>query len=259
MSSSSTLARWAAVLAIPSLAVAVGAAPALASGNTYTVNLHQKTPVSATDPGVSHEGGCPAWIPTDQDGWHFVLPGNSTAFVKLTVTFAPGGQQVVTAFGPPSDKHAYVASPAGAKLTSAVAQVKGGGVDWFNLSHTCPAKSTPTKPPTTPPTTTPPTTQPPTTAPPTTAPPTTQPPTTAPPTSGTPTTAPPTGTPSTSASSSPATSATATATPPATTGGGGGGSLASTGGVAVGGLLATAAALVGGGMILRKRRGNRAS
>ncbi|WP_439679438.1 LPXTG cell wall anchor domain-containing protein [Embleya sp. MST-111070] len=239
MSSSSTLARWAAVLAIPSLAVAVGAAPALASGNTYTVDLHQTTPVSATDPGVSHEGGCPA--PADQDGWHFVLPTNEAAFVKLTVTFQPGGRQVVTTFGPPTDKHAYVASPAGAKLTSAVAQVKGGSVKFFNLSHTCPAKSTPTTPPTT-------------------KPPTTAPPTTAPPTSGTPTTAPPTGTPSTSASSSPSTSATATATQPATTGGsGGGGSLASTGGVAVGGLLATAAALVGGGMILRKRRGNRAS
>lgn len=255
MSSSSTIARWAAVLAIPSLAVAVGAAPALASGNTYTVKLHQQTPVSATDPGVSHEGGCPA--PADQDGWHFVLPTNAATFVKLTVTFQPGGQQVVTTFGPPTDKHAYVASPAGAKLTSAVAEVKGGSVTFFNLSHTCPAKSTPTKPPTTPPTTTPPTTQPPTTAPPTTAPPTSGTPTTTPPTSGTPTTAPPTGTPSTSASASPSTSA--TATQPATTGGGGGGSLASTGGVAVGGLLATAAALVGGGMILRKRRGNRAS
>ncbi|MFE2953695.1 LPXTG cell wall anchor domain-containing protein, partial [Embleya sp. NPDC059267] len=149
MSSSSTLARWAAVFAIPSLVVAAGAAPVFAAGGTYTVNMHQSLPQTANGNGVSH-GSCPETIPTDQDGWHFVLPANQTVFVKLTVTFQPGGQQVITDFGPPTGKHAYVASPAGAKLTSAVAEVKGGSVDWFNLSHTCPAKTKPTTPPTPP-------------------------------------------------------------------------------------------------------------
>jgi LPXTG-motif cell wall-anchored protein len=78
-----------------------------------------------------------------------VLPGNSTDFVKLTVTFEPGGQTVVTEFGPPSDKHAYVASLPGAKLTSAVAEVDGGDLELFNLSHTCPSTvSVPSEQPT---------------------------------------------------------------------------------------------------------------
>ncbi|MEU2393004.1 LPXTG cell wall anchor domain-containing protein [Streptomyces sp. NPDC007369] len=81
-------------------------------------------------------------IPATQDGWHFVLPGNSTDFVKVTVTFEPGGKQEVVVFGPPSEKHAYVGSAPGAKLTAASAEVKGGSVDRFILSHTCPSTAT---------------------------------------------------------------------------------------------------------------------
>ncbi|WP_100246994.1 LPXTG cell wall anchor domain-containing protein [Streptomyces viridochromogenes] len=127
----------AAVFCVPAAAHATGS-----GDDTYTVQLRQELPRTATtdDGGAPQESReeCPG-IPDGQDGWHFVLPGNSSEFVKLTVTFAPGGQQVVTDFGPPSDKHAYVASQPGAELTSAVAEVKGGDLELFNLSHTCPA------------------------------------------------------------------------------------------------------------------------
>ncbi|WP_329317310.1 LPXTG cell wall anchor domain-containing protein [Streptomyces sp. NBC_01262] len=136
-----TLFPACAVAAAVSLLLAPAAAPAFAAdGDTYTVPIHQTLPLTATSEGVENEATC-STIPDDQDGWHFVLPGNSTDFVKLTVTFKPGGEQVVTSFGPPSDKHAYVASEPGAELVSAVAEVKGGEVNWFNLSHTCPAGS----------------------------------------------------------------------------------------------------------------------
>ena len=136
-----TLFSACAVAAAASLLLAPAAAPAFAAdGDTYTVPIHQTLPLTATSEGVENEATC-STVPDDQDGWHFVLPGNSTDFVKLTVTFKPGGEQVVTSFGPPSDKHAYVASEPGAELVSAVAEVKGGEVDWFNLSHTGPAGS----------------------------------------------------------------------------------------------------------------------
>jgi LPXTG-motif cell wall-anchored protein len=112
------------------------ASPAVATGDQHEVGLHQPTPISADEPEFVHEE-CPG-IPVGQDGWHFVLPGNSTTFVELRVTFEPGGEQVITLFGPPSDKHAYVASEAGAELTAASATVEGEPVD-FRLSHTCPA------------------------------------------------------------------------------------------------------------------------
>ncbi|WP_232247281.1 LPXTG cell wall anchor domain-containing protein [Kitasatospora azatica] len=138
--------RAAVTMAAAALTVVPFAAPALAAGgSTYTVPLHQPTPITAS--GFGEHGNCPG-ISANQDGWHFVLPTNSTDFVKLTVTFQPGGQQVITTFGPPSDKHAYVASAPGATLTSATAEVKGGEVSWFNLSHTCPATGTTTPSPT---------------------------------------------------------------------------------------------------------------
>ncbi|MGP3954077.1 LPXTG cell wall anchor domain-containing protein [Streptomyces sp. 7N604] len=146
MPSRSMTARWVAALpAAASLLLAAGPSPAFADDHTYTVELRQQLPRTAT----TDDGGVPqkaanqcSGIPEGQDGWHFVLPGNSTDFVELTVTFEPGGQKVVTDFGPPSDKHAYVASLPGAKLTSAVAEVEGGDLELFNLSHTCPSSVT---------------------------------------------------------------------------------------------------------------------
>ncbi|MBB4986012.1 LPXTG cell wall anchor domain-containing protein [Streptomyces nymphaeiformis] len=113
---------------------------AFASDGSHHYALHQPTPILASE--ASHDGDCPT-IPADKDGWHFVIPTNGVNFVKLTVTFEPGGEQVITSFGPPSDKHAYVASEPGAKLVSAEADVDGViKQGWFNLSHTCVATST---------------------------------------------------------------------------------------------------------------------
>lgn len=247
MSNRST-ARWAVVLAAPALALAASLAPAHATGNeTSEPPFHQDLPITATDKGVEQQGpgGCPG-IAAGQDGWHFVLPGsdNTTVFTKLTVTFEPGGQQVITDFGPPTDKHAYAFSPVGAKLVAASAETQGEPVKFFNLSHTCPG---------TPSTTPPATTKPPTTKPATTPPATSKPPatgTTPPGTSG----PSPSDTPSSTQSAAPSG---APSEAPATTGGadtdGDGGSLASTGTFAVGGILAVAAALIGVGYFVRRR------
>ncbi|GEC06849.1 hypothetical protein SSP24_45040 [Streptomyces spinoverrucosus] len=139
-----TLTRAGALSAVAAAALLVSPAAAHATDSgddTYSVQLRQQLPRTATadDDGAPQQSRkqCPG-VPDGQDGWHFVLPGNSSDFVKLTVTFEPGGQQVVTDFGPPSDKHAYVWSLPGAELTSAVAEVRGGELELFNLSHTCP-------------------------------------------------------------------------------------------------------------------------
>ncbi|WP_306313194.1 LPXTG cell wall anchor domain-containing protein [Streptomyces hydrogenans] len=114
------------------------AGPASATGGkTYELPLHQDTPIAAAD---FQQGECPDTIPADKDGWHFVIPGGGVDFVKLTVTFDGGAPVEITSFGPPKDDHAYVASEAGAKLTSAVAIVDGEVKQgFFNLSHTCAA------------------------------------------------------------------------------------------------------------------------
>ncbi|MFW6695565.1 LPXTG cell wall anchor domain-containing protein [Streptomyces sp. MAR4 CNX-425] len=142
-----TIASVGAVAATAAASLLLSAPAALAT-DTYTVELRQELPrtTDSTAGGVPQEKECPG-VPRDQDGWHFVLPGNSSEFVKLTVTFEPGGEQVITDFGPPSDKHANVASAPGAQLTSAVAEVEGGELELFNLSHTCPSMETPTESP----------------------------------------------------------------------------------------------------------------
>ncbi|WP_318210892.1 MULTISPECIES: LPXTG cell wall anchor domain-containing protein [unclassified Streptomyces] len=122
---------------------------ASASEGPKPLPLHQTVPVTAAEFGKP--GECKT-IPADQDGWHFVIPGNSAVFTKLTVTFDNGDPIVITKFGPPKDDHAYVASAPGAELTSAVAEVSGEvSQGFFNLSHTCPAtvKPTPTGTPST--------------------------------------------------------------------------------------------------------------
>lgn len=159
----STIKRRTMAISAAALATGGGLALAVATGSganaqsQYTIPLHQSTPITAAGYD-SQEKSCDG-IPATKDGWHFVLPGNSTRFVKLTVTFDPGGTQTITAFGPPTAKHAYVSSVAGAELTSASAVVKAKEgakkLDWFNLSHTCPASSTPTSSPTTTPSMTP--------------------------------------------------------------------------------------------------------
>ncbi|MGW6707133.1 hypothetical protein ACWGDE_19880 [Streptomyces sp. NPDC054956] len=85
-------------------AIAASAVPAFAS-DSYTIPLHQQLPLTAA--GFGSKGTCEG-IPSSQDGWHFIAPGNpqQIAFVKLTVTFEPGVQKVVTLFGPPNGNHA---------------------------------------------------------------------------------------------------------------------------------------------------------
>ncbi|MFI2434795.1 LPXTG cell wall anchor domain-containing protein [Streptomyces sp. NPDC018693] len=136
-----TLTRVGVAVAASSAALLL--APVAHATDTTTVQLRQELPLTAE--GFEH-GTCPG-IAEDMDGWHFVLPADGKTkpdFVKLTVTFAPGGEQVVTdfsGFAGAAGKHAYVASEPGAELTSAVAEVTGGVSEeyLFNLSHTCPA------------------------------------------------------------------------------------------------------------------------
>ena len=140
------------------LALSVAAlGEATAFGPDYQVPLHQPMPITAAGFGT-HSEQCGS-IPDTEDGWHFVLPGDFTVFVSLTVTFSPGGTQTITSFGPPTDKHAFAASAPGAVLESASAIVKTETgkkqVLWFNLSHTCPATATPTPTPSGTPTVTP--------------------------------------------------------------------------------------------------------
>ncbi|MFE5212508.1 LPXTG cell wall anchor domain-containing protein [Streptomyces sp. NPDC056600] len=139
-----SLPRWASALPLAATLLLAGAAvPAAATGaENHTEQIHQDLPLTA---GGFQNGDCPT-VPAGKDGWHFVLPGNDTVFTKLTLTFEPGGEQVITDFGPPSDKHAYAASEPGAKLVAAVAETEGADVKFFNLSHTCPASSAPEQP-----------------------------------------------------------------------------------------------------------------
>ncbi|MFB7516371.1 LPXTG cell wall anchor domain-containing protein [Streptomyces sp. NPDC056144] len=133
------------------------------------LRLHQieDLPLTAAEFGKDKQEKVCGNIPTNQDGWHFVLTGRDAVFTKLTVEFEPGGTQTITVFGPPDAKHAYAGSLPGAKLVSASAEISGSvKQDWFNLSHTCPTSTKPveeephTTPPTTPGTeTTPPTTE----------------------------------------------------------------------------------------------------
>ncbi|MCJ1678978.1 LPXTG cell wall anchor domain-containing protein [Streptomyces sp. APSN-46.1] len=236
--------RWAAaaVPAVASLLLAAGAAPAFAA-DSYTVPLHQQVPITADSFG---EPGTCTGIPSTQDGWHFIAPGDKKeiAFVKLTVTFEPGGTKEITTFGQPNGNHAYVGSAPGAKLTSAVAEVSGGTLEWFNLSHTCPASVKPSVSAPVTPSKTP---------------------------SGTPSgssSGKPSSTPSqsvspsssvkpsVSASGTPSVAPSSSATSPAPVSGGtGGGDLAKTGSdLPVGLVSALAAALVGAGALLMVRR-----
>src|SRR6266487_3900183 len=77
---------------------ALGAATAF--GPDYQVPLHQPMPITAAGFGT-HSEQCGS-IPDTEDGWHFVLPGDFTVFVSLTVTFSPGGTQTITSFGTPT-------------------------------------------------------------------------------------------------------------------------------------------------------------
>lgn len=87
-------------------------------------------------------------LDTDEDGWHFVLPGGGS-FTSLTVTFDPDGvadadfsDDVVytgsdfTYYGAGAEeKHAYLFTPAGYAIVSGTAGTTSGTS--FNVSHAC--------------------------------------------------------------------------------------------------------------------------
>ncbi|MEU4470047.1 LPXTG cell wall anchor domain-containing protein [Micromonospora sp. NPDC023888] len=206
--------------------------------------------------------------PTDQDGWHFVLPTNRAGdFQSLTLTFKDAAGASVTVTVPnPADpytdflsangggdkqvKHAYLFTPAGWTLTGGKALVSGEG-ERFNLSHTC-AGTGATASPTPTPTTGSPTPTPTTGSPTPTASATSTPTGSVPPSeSATPSQS---VTPSESVSPSESGAAGGPATTPAGAGGGdNGGSLPLTG-VAVTSLALGGVALIGGGALLMMRR-----
>ncbi|MEU1240964.1 LPXTG cell wall anchor domain-containing protein [Micromonospora parva] len=195
--------------------------------------------------------------PTNQDGWHFVLPTRRAGdFQSLTLTFKDTSGVSVTVPNPTDPytdflsangggdkqvKHAYLFTPAGWTLTGGSAQVSGEG-DKFNLSHTCAGAGTTASPTPTTPTT--PITETPTPAP------TTDSPTPTTPTPTTPVTSTPTGSLSPSESVAPGGSA---STPGGAGGGDNGGSLPLTG-VAVTSIALGGVALIGGGALLMMRR-----
>ena len=84
-------------------------------------------------------------IPEGDDGWHFVFPDG--VFVSLTAHFLVDGEVITKGPAVLDGKHAYVASPAGAKLVRATAlgifnsPGSPGNEETFNLSHTCPVAS----------------------------------------------------------------------------------------------------------------------
>lgn len=124
----------------------------------------------------------------NEDGWVFVLPSSAGAegnFISLTATFedSEGGthERSATVINGSGDNKAYIVTPAGWTLISAVATVEEPDEDaFFNLTHACPGvPEEPTEEPTTDePTTDEPTTDEPTTDEPTTDEPTTEGPTT---------------------------------------------------------------------------------
>lgn len=133
------LAAAVALIAASSVALATSAS---ASTTADLFAPHENT----TAEGFSSYGSCPD-LEEGQDGWHFVLRGNSTTFVSLTGSFdsdgdgtaditvsAPGPAGTI---GPPTAKHAYLYTEAGWTLIDATAQVNGPEII-FNLSHTCP-------------------------------------------------------------------------------------------------------------------------
>jgi LPXTG-motif cell wall-anchored protein len=144
------LPRVAVVLAVGAASVFAWSTPALADNYSPPFNQAAQLPISAEDfLGTPQE--CED-APADKDLWHFVLPGNTSHFIQLTVTFNPGGVQVIDLpFGPPTDKHAFAFSEPGAELTavSAIVDHDAGTAHekFFNLSHTCTGETPPSSPP----------------------------------------------------------------------------------------------------------------
>ncbi|MBB0244987.1 LPXTG cell wall anchor domain-containing protein [Streptomyces alkaliphilus] len=124
--------------------ILLGAAPASAT-STWEGSLHKDHRGATAESFPTKEKTCPG-VSKWKDGWHFVTRGNAE-FVELEATFEKAGEVTLTTFGPPSDKHAYIATPVGDVLIDATAVLKASGPGakqkTFNLSHTCPGKEKP--------------------------------------------------------------------------------------------------------------------
>lgn len=119
------------------------AAPANADTKTIWIN-QGNVPTTAAD----FEQSCdqvPESIGADEDGWVFVLPGNSGSFVSVTATYTDANGDSRT-FGTDADggidpgngtSKAYIITPAGWTLTGASAEVDDTAKDRFNLTHAC--------------------------------------------------------------------------------------------------------------------------
>ncbi|WP_412539234.1 hypothetical protein R8Z50_25745 [Longispora sp. K20-0274] len=93
------------------------------------------------------------------DGWVFVLPGNDSEFVSLTLTFKKPDNSVVMLtiptdgggiLGGPGTSKAYIQTQPGWTLTGGTANITGTTPPSgnFNLTHTCPTTGGPTPTPT---------------------------------------------------------------------------------------------------------------
>lgn len=103
--------------------------PATVTTTTNSAYLHVPHQ-GANNPGFT-EGDCPSV----GYGWHFVLPGNDSAFVTITAQFDHAG--TVTAFESyPTNKHGYLYTPGPDTLIEAEATVTGTA-QRFVLSHVC--------------------------------------------------------------------------------------------------------------------------
>jgi LPXTG-motif cell wall-anchored protein len=148
------------LIAVATIATVFGfATPALAD-STVAINTDH-VPTTAEDFDKHECTGPLADLDEDQDGWHFVAPGQAS-FSSVTLDFhTPGGDVHVVITSTDSttpstgsgwegfldnagdaEKHAYLITDAGWTLFSGSAEVSGETQDFFNLSHTCPGTPT---------------------------------------------------------------------------------------------------------------------
>jgi LPXTG-motif cell wall-anchored protein len=136
------------------IAVAAAACAVLAPGlaqatdSTTTIPVHaSQVPTTAAGFGTHSCDNIPGGASATQDGWVFVLPGNSGAFQSLTLTFKKTDGSTTTVSIPPSGgiltngtSKAWVQTPKGWTLTAGSAVITGSSPqDYFNITHTCPA------------------------------------------------------------------------------------------------------------------------
>lgn len=116
-------------------------------------------PTTAEDFDPNSCDNIPGGASPTQDGWVFVLPGNDSEFVSLTLTFQKPDLSLVVLtiptdgggiIGGPGTSKAYLQTDPGWTLTAGTAQITGDSPPPsgnFNLTHTCPTTGGPTPSP----------------------------------------------------------------------------------------------------------------